>query len=76
MMTSLGYSQDVAAVPLLVDALIDKARGAREAALVALHRLYQQLDGKGRQLVIDSARRLDEMAIRSSLRALRHAADA
>ena len=70
MMTSLGYSQDVAAVPLLVDALIDKARGAREAALVALHRLYQQLDGKGRQLVIDSARRLDEMAIRSSLRAL------
>jgi len=70
MMTSLGYSQDVAAVPILIEALIDKARGAREAALVALHRLYQQLDGAGKQLVIDSAKRLDEMAVRSSLRAL------
>lgn len=69
-MTALGYSKDPAAVPVLIAGLLDKARGAREAALVALYRLYQQLDDNGRTLVIESARRLDEMAIRSSLRAL------
>ena len=69
-MTALGYSKDQAAVPVLIAGLLDKARGAREAALVALYRLYQQLDDNGRTLVIESARRLDEMAIRSSLRAL------
>lgn len=70
MMTSLGYSKDAAAVPVLIDGLLDKARGAREAALVALYRLYQQLDDAGKKLVIESAKRLDEMAVRSSLRAL------
>ena len=70
MMTSLGYSKDSAAVPVLIDGLLDRARGAREAALVALYRLYQQLDDAGRKLVIDSAKALDEMAVRSSLRAL------
>ena len=70
MMTSLGYSKDSAAVPVLIDGLLDRARGAREAALVALYRLYQQLDDAGRKLVIDSANALDEMAVRSSLRAL------
>lgn len=70
MMTSLGYSKDAAAVPVLIDGLLDKARGAREAALVALYRLYQQLNDAGKKQVIESAKRLDEMAIRSSLRAL------
>ncbi|HNG00164.1 MAG TPA: HEAT repeat domain-containing protein, partial [Pseudomonadota bacterium] len=67
MMTSLGYSKDSAAVSVLIDGLLDRARGAREAALVALYRLYQQLDDAGRKLVIDSANALDEMAVRSSL---------
>jgi HEAT repeat protein len=70
MMTSLGYSKDAAAVPVLIDGLLDKARGAREAALVALYRLYQQLNDAGKKQVIESAKRLDEMAVRSSLRAL------
>lgn len=70
MMTSLGYSKDAAAVPVLIDGLLDKARGAREAALVALYRLYRLLDDAGKKQVIDSAKRLDEMAVRSSLRAL------
>ena len=70
MMTSLGYSKDPAAVPVLIDGLLDKARGAREAALVALYRLYQQLNDAGKKQVIESAKRLDEMAVRSSLRAL------
>lgn len=70
MMTALGNTQNAQAVPLLIAGLTDKARGAREAALVALFRLYKQLDGAGQKLVVDSSRVLDEMAVRSSLRAL------
>ncbi len=70
MMAALGYSKDRAAVPVLIEGLLDRARGAREAALVALYRLYQQLDDAGKKQVIDSAKALDEMAVRSSLRAL------
>jgi len=47
LMTSLGHSQDTGAVPALVEGLIERARGAREAALVGLYRLYHSLDENG-----------------------------
>jgi HEAT repeat protein len=73
LMTALGHSQDQAAVPALVAGLVEKARGAREAALVGLFRLYNSLDQFGQQLIEEAARKLDEMAVRSSLRALMEA---
>jgi HEAT repeat protein len=72
-MTALGYSADVGATPLLIDGLIDKARGAREAALVALYRLHKSLPREGQLVIERSAQGLDEMTVRSSLRALMEA---
>jgi HEAT repeat protein len=72
-MTALGHSKDVAAVPLLIEGLIEKARGAREAALVGLFRLYQSLSDDGRRAIIEAIRRLDENTVRSMLRALMEA---
>lgn len=73
LMTALGHSQEVAAVPALVAGLTEKARGAREAALVGLYRLYQSLDAEGQRTIEEAAQKLDEMAVRSSLRALMEA---
>jgi HEAT repeat protein len=69
-MTALGFSNSEDAVPILVEGLLDKARGAREAALVALFQLHQRLDEAGQNRIEESAKKLDEMALRSSLRAL------
>ncbi len=73
LMTALGHSQDAAAIPALVAGLIEKARGAREAALVGLYRLYQSLDSSGQRKIEEAAQKLDEVAVRSSLRALMEA---
>lgn len=73
LMTALGHSRDAAAVPALIEGLIEKARGAREAALVGLFRLYQSLDGNGQTAILDAIRLLDETAVRSMLRALMEA---
>jgi HEAT repeat protein len=73
LMTALGHTGDVAAVPALVEGLIEKARGAREAALVGLYRLHQSLEKSGQQSIEAEAQKLDEMAVRSSLRALMEA---
>lgn len=72
-MTALGYSADVGATPLLIDGLIDKARGAREAALVALYRLHKSLPRESQLVIERAAQGLDEMTVRSSLRALMEA---
>lgn len=73
LMTALGHSQDAGAVPALIAGLIEKARGAREAALVGLFRLYQSVDASGQRTIEEAAQQLDEMAVRSSLRALMEA---
>lgn len=73
LMMALGHSNDVQAVPALIEGLIEKARGAREAALVGLFRLHSTLDAAGRAVIESAAKKLDEMAIRSSLRALMEA---
>lgn len=73
LMTALGHSQDGAAVPALVAGLVEKARGAREAALVGLYRLYHSLDPSGQRTIEEAAQKLDEIAVRSSLRALMEA---
>jgi HEAT repeat protein len=72
-MTALGHTEDVEATPLLVEGLIDKARGAREAALVALYRLHKSLPRDKQHKVEQAAQGLDEMTVRSSLRALMEA---
>lgn len=72
-MTALGLTADVAAVPHLVAGLVEKARGAREAALVALYRLHESLDAAGQRAIVEACQKLDEMAVRSSLRALMEA---
>ncbi len=76
LMTALGHSQDVAAVPILIEGLIEKARGAREAALVGLYRLHHSLKEDGRRTIVEAISRLDEMAVRSMLRALMEATPA
>jgi len=76
LMTALGHSQDVAAVPALIEGLIEKARGAREAALIGLRRLHQSLGPEGQRAIIDAIRHLDENAVRSMLRALMEATPA
>ena len=73
LMTALGHSQDAGAVPALVAGLIEKARGAREAALVGLYRLYNSVDSSGQHTIEAAAQKLDEIAVRSSLRALMEA---
>lgn len=73
LMSALGHSQDVGAVPALIEGLMEKARGAREAALVGLFRLYHSLAAEGKQAIVDAIRRLDEMTVRSMLRALMEA---
>lgn len=72
-MTSIGFSGDVAAVPLLIEGLTEKAKGAREAALVGLKRLHERLSSTGKQAVASSIRGLDENSVRSMLRALMEA---
>lgn len=72
-MTALGHTEDSEATPLLIAGLIDTARGAREAALVALYRLHKSLPRDRQHQVEHAAQGLDEMTIRSSLRALMEA---
>lgn len=76
LMTALGHCQDAAAVPALVEGLIERARGAREAALVGLYRLYHSLPEGGQKTIITAIRALDENAVRSMLRALMEATPA
>lgn len=73
LMTALGHTVDTAAVPALIEGLLEKARGAREAALVALYRLHESLDAAGKAVIVDAIRKLDENAIRSTVRALMEA---
>jgi HEAT repeat protein len=73
LMSALGHSQDAAAVPTLIEGLIEKARGAREAALVGLYRLHHSLNDAGKHTIVEAIRRLDENAVRSMLRALMEA---
>lgn len=72
-MTALGFTADASATAMLIDGLIDKARGAREAALVALYRLHKSLSREGQLVIERAAQGLDEMTVRSSLRALMEA---
>lgn len=76
LMTALGHSQDAVAVPSLVEGLIERARGAREAALVGLYRLYHSLTADGQKTIISAIRALDENTVRSMLRALMEATPA
>lgn len=73
LMTALGHTEDAAAIPALIEGLIEKARGAREAALVGLFRLYQSLPAAGRQEIVATIRKLDENTVRSMTRALMEA---
>lgn len=73
LMTALGHTEDAAAISSLIDGLIEKARGAREAALVGLYRLYQSLAAPGRQEIVAAIRKLDENTVRSMTRALMEA---
>lgn len=73
LMTALGHTADTAAISSLIDGLIEKARGAREAALVGLFRLYQSLSATGRQEIVAAIRKLDENTVRSMTRALMEA---
>ncbi len=73
LMTALGHTEDATAIPALIEGLIEKARGAREAALVGLFRLYQSLPVAGRQEIVVAIRKLDENTVRSMTRALMEA---
>ncbi len=73
LMTALGHTQEAAAIHPLIEGLIEKARGAREAALVGLYRLYQSLQATGRQQIVEAIRKLDENTVRSMTRALMEA---
>jgi HEAT repeat protein len=73
LMTALGHGRDATAVPALVEGLIERARGAREAALVGLFRLYHSLPAEGQRTIVTAIRSLDENALRSMLRALMEA---
>lgn len=73
LMTALGHTEDAAAIPALIEGLIEKARGAREAALVGLYRLHQSLNASGRQEIVVAIRKLDENTVRSMTRALMEA---
>ena len=73
LMTALGHSQDTAAVPPLVEGLIERARGAREASLVGLYRLYHSIDENGQRVIVNAIQALDENTVRSMLRALMEA---
>jgi HEAT repeat protein len=67
---ALGISGDRAALPLLIEGLLDMAPGAREAAmagLVALHGLFPAAE---RHTVEAATASLSEPALRSTIRAL------
>jgi HEAT repeat protein len=73
-MTSLGQTKDIAALPHLVEGLLDRAKGAREAALVALVRLHEGFtDPQLRKQVESSVSGMSQLALHSTLRALMEA---
>lgn len=73
-MTALGQTMDLAALPHLMEGLLDRAKGARESALVALVHLHELLtDPQAKKQVEASATSMSELALRSTLRALMEA---
>lgn len=75
LMTALGNTKDIGALPHLVEGLLSQAKGAREAALVALIKLHESLEGdqQARSQIEQSARSMSDLALHSSLRALMEA---
>jgi HEAT repeat protein len=74
LMASLGQTKDVAALPHLVEGLLDRAKGAREAALVALVRLHESFsDPQLRKQIESSVSGMSQLALHSTLRALMEA---
>lgn len=70
-MTALGNSKDIAALPYLIEGLLERAKGAREAALSALVTLHETLtDPQARKQIEASVSGMGELALRSTLRAL------
>lgn len=73
-MTSLGFSKEIEALPYLLEGLLDRAKGAREAALVALVRLHELLSDPHEKHRVESvAANMSELVIREALRALMEA---
>lgn len=74
LMGALGNTKDIGALPHLVEGLLSQAKGAREAALVALVKLHETLDDpQARSQIEQSARGMSDLALHSSLRALMEA---
>lgn len=70
-LNALSRTQDVAALPLLLQGLTDRARGAREAALRGVVRLHDEHpDEQVRTAVVRAVAALPEPTVRSSVRAL------
>lgn len=69
---ALGQGRDPSGLPLLLEALLDRARGAREAALLGLARLHEGMGGHGheREHLQGALLSLSELAVRSMIRAL------
>lgn len=73
-MTALGYSREIGALPYLLEGLLDRAKGAREAALVAVVRLHDLLsDPHDKHRVESVAANMSELVLREALRALMEA---
>lgn len=73
-MTALGNTKDISALAFLVEGLLDRAKGARESALVALVHLHETLtDPQAKKQVELSVSAMGELALRSTLRALMEA---
>ncbi len=73
-MTALGYSKEISALPYLLEGLLDRAKGAREAALVALVRLHDLLSDPHDKTRVESvAANMSELVLREALRALMEA---
>jgi HEAT repeat protein len=74
LMTALGNTKDVGAVPHLIEGLLDRAKGAREAALVALVQLHESsTDPQLRKAVESAATGMSDLAMHSTVRALMEA---
>lgn len=67
---ALGFSADIEALPFLLDGLSDRARGVREASIVALWKMRGQLEEDGRRRVDDSLRRASAQVLEGLQRAL------
>jgi HEAT repeat protein len=67
---ALGYSADVEALPYLLDGLADRARGVREASIIAIWKMRGALEDDGRRRIDDALRRSSPEVVDALVRAV------